>query len=220
MLDAKKRRNLAALAMQKKVAPAPYAKDKKLKAVAETVPSGDEETCSGLVFKRKQKGADATSAHSISDDQAPSYWDFPPSVSPPHDIVVQEGRGESDSEEDQWDPSSDPAFFLQRMLLSSKVRGRLENLEESPLMEHPTRQLGETLVANFFLLSKLWKSKELAKDEALQAAGLKRQVTELTLEVEELQKVHQKTKALLFGSPKRPSGYTRGTMISALRWNS
>jgi len=99
---------------------------------------------------------------------------------------MQEGRGESASEEGQWDPSSDPTSFLQRMLLSSKVKGRLENLKEGPLMEHTTRQLGETLVASCLLLSKLWKTKELAKEEALQAARLKRQVNGLTLEVEEL----------------------------------
>jgi len=63
------------------------------------------------------------------------------------------------------------------MMLCSKIKGRLESLEEGPLMEHATRKLGETLVANCFLLSKLWKAKELAKEEALQVVGLKRQVT-------------------------------------------
>jgi len=59
-------------------------------------------------------------------------------------------------------------------------------MEEGPLMEHATRQLGETLVANYLLLSKLWKAKELAKEEVVQATELKRQVSGLTLEVEEL----------------------------------
>jgi len=123
--------------------------------VAETAPFGDEETCSGLVFKRRRTDATATSAHSVSDDQAPSYRDFPPNPSPPRDIAVQEGRGENASKEGQWDPYSDPTSFLQRMLFSSKVKGRLENLEEGSLREHTTRQLGETLVANCLLLSKL-----------------------------------------------------------------
>jgi len=73
--------------------------------VAETAPSGDEETCSRLVFKRIRTDAAATSAHSVSNDRAPSYRNFPPSPSPSRDIVVQEGRGESTSEEGQWDPS-------------------------------------------------------------------------------------------------------------------
>jgi len=73
-------------------------------------------------------------------------------------------------------------------------------------MEHTTRQLGETLVANCLLLSKLWKAKELAKEKFLQVASLKRQVTKLTLEVEELRKVHQETKALLFGKSQEVLG--------------
>jgi len=117
MLDAQKRKNLVALAKQKKNAQAPSAKDQNLKAEAEVAPSEDEETCYGLVFKRKRTDAAAISVHSVSDDRAPSYRDFPPSPSPPRDIAVQEGRGESSSEEDQWDPSSDPTSFLQRVLL-------------------------------------------------------------------------------------------------------
>jgi len=111
--------------------------------VFEVAPSEDEETCFGLIFKRKRTDVAEVSVHSALADRAPSYRDFPPSPSPPHDIAVQEGRGESASEGDQWDPSSDPTSFLHKMLLSSKIKGRLENLEEGPLMEHATRQLGK-----------------------------------------------------------------------------
>jgi len=55
MLDAQKRRNLAALAKQKKSVLAPSVKEQKLKAVAEVASFKDEETCSGLVFKKKRK---------------------------------------------------------------------------------------------------------------------------------------------------------------------
>jgi len=66
VLDAKKRRHQAVVAVQKKTAPGPSApgpstKDKRLKQVAqvvEVVPFEDNETYSGLVFKRKRK-ADA-----------------------------------------------------------------------------------------------------------------------------------------------------------------
>jgi len=161
----KKRTNIASLAKQKKATPAPSAKDQKLKALVEIVPSRDEEICSGLVFKRRQTDVVATFAHSVSDDRAPSYRDSPPSASPPRDIAVQEGRGENASEEGQWDPSSDSASLLQRMLFSSKVKGRLKNLEEGPLMEHTTRQMGETLVENCLLLFELWKAKEPANED-------------------------------------------------------
>ena len=88
MLDAKKRKNLTALAKQKKTTQALSAKDKKLKAVAEVAPSEDEETCSWLVFKRKRTDVTAISVHSASDDWAPFYRDFPPSPSPPRDIAM------------------------------------------------------------------------------------------------------------------------------------
>jgi len=100
MLDAHKRKNLAALAKQKKTTQSPSAKGKKLKAVTEVALFEDEETCFGLVFKRKQTDAAAVSVHFASDGRAPSYQDFPPNPSPPHDIAVQEGRGESASEGD------------------------------------------------------------------------------------------------------------------------
>jgi len=45
----------------------------------------------------------------------------------------------------------------------------------------------------------MWKVKELANEDALQTVGLKRKITELTLEVEELRRTSQETKALLFG---------------------
>ena len=53
--------------------------------------------------------------------------------------------------------------------------------------------------------------KELSKEEALQAARFKRQVSGLTLEVEELWKVHQETKTLLFG--KSQEAYARNNEL-------
>jgi len=59
-----------------------------------------------------------------------------PQLLPPYDIVVQEGRGESASEGDQWDSSADLSSFLQKMLQSAKVKERLENLEDDSLLKH------------------------------------------------------------------------------------
>ena len=73
-------------------------------------------------------------------------------------------------------------------------------------MEHMSRQLGEGLVANCLLLSKMRKTKELANKEVLHTVELKRQVTGLTLEVEELRISHQETKALLFGKSQEALG--------------
>ena len=216
-MDAQKRKNLAVLAKQKKIVPSPFAKGQKLKAVAEAAPSEEEKTYSELVFKRKRKVATAISVAFDSDGRAPSYRDFPPSVSPSRDIVVQEGRGESASEGDQWDSSSDPTSFLQKMLFFAKVKGRLENLEEDHLMEHMRRQMEEALVANCLLLSKMRKAKALANVEVLQAVGLKRQVSGLSLEVEELQKFSKRLGLSYLGSLKRPWDYMPGTTTSPLK---
>jgi len=56
-----------------KTAPGPSAKDNKLKAVVEVAPSKDEETCSGLVFKRKHKVDAAIPVPSDSNGRAPFY---------------------------------------------------------------------------------------------------------------------------------------------------
>jgi len=176
----------------------PSAKDKKLKMVLEVAPSEDKETCSDLVFKRKRKVDAAIPMPSNSDSRAPSYKECPPSASSPCNIAVHEGRGESASEGDQWDSSTDLSSFLQKVLHSTRIKERLENLEEDPLLKHVSRQLGETLVRTSLLLSKMRRAKELASQEVLQATELKRRVTGLTLKVEELRKADRETKGLLF----------------------
>ena len=77
-------------------APGPFAPtlvDQRQKRVAEFAASEDEDTCSGLVFKRKRKVDVVVPANSSSDDHAPFYRANPPSASFPHDLMVQEGRG-------------------------------------------------------------------------------------------------------------------------------
>jgi len=75
-------------------APAPV--DQRQKGVAEVIEAAateDEDTCSGLVFKRKRKFDVAVHAPSGSNGRAPSYREHPPSASFPRDLVVHEGRG-------------------------------------------------------------------------------------------------------------------------------
>jgi len=64
----------------------------------------------------------------------------------------------------------------------------MENFEDDSLMEHMSRQLGETLVANNLLLAKMQRAKELTNQEVFQSIELKRRVIRLTLEMEELRK--------------------------------
>jgi len=83
-LDAEKRKHLVVVAMQKKNASSPSAKDKKLKGVAEVAkvaPSEDDETCSGLVFKRKRKVDAAIQCPHIRMDELPPTGNVP--LAPP-----------------------------------------------------------------------------------------------------------------------------------------
>jgi len=91
VLNAEKRRQLVEVALQRNVAPgpsdadastpvasapgpsAPAPVDHRSKGVAEATASEDEDTCSGLVFKRKRKVDVVVPANSASDDHAPSY---------------------------------------------------------------------------------------------------------------------------------------------------
>jgi len=209
VLDAEKMRHLAGVAMQKKTAPGPSAprpsapdlKDKRLKRVAEVVevaPSEDDETCSGLVFKKKRKADAAIPVPSDSDGRALSYRECPPNAFSPRNVVVHEGIEESSSEGDQWESFADLSSFLQKVFHSTRTKERLDNLEEDPLLEHVPRQLGETLVGTSLLLSKMQRAKEMASQEALQTTKLKCRMIGLTLEVEELHKTDRETKSLLF----------------------
>jgi len=106
VLNVEKRRQLVVVALQLKVAldpsapttsapgpSAPAPVDQRQKGVAEVATSKDEDTCSGLVFKRKRKVDAVIPSPSGSDDRAPSYREHPSSASSPRDFVVQEGRG-------------------------------------------------------------------------------------------------------------------------------
>ena len=65
--------------------------DLRQKGVVEAIASKDEDTCSGLVFKRKMGVDVVVPALSASDGGAPSFQENPPSASSPRDMVAQEG---------------------------------------------------------------------------------------------------------------------------------
>jgi len=204
VLNAEKRRQLAAVALQLKVAPgpstadasapttsspdlfAPTPVDQRQKGVVEAAASEDEDTCSDLAFKRKRKVDVAIPANLASDDRAPSYREHPPSVSSPRDLVVQEGRGKSASGADREAPLADLPAFLQRALQSFQNQERLENMEEDPLLEHASKCLGDILVASSLTLFRMQKARKAASQEALEVKDLKRLETALYLEAADL----------------------------------
>ena len=143
----------------KTTAQASPTKDLKLKVVVEVVPSYDEETFYGSVFKRRRKSATEPAEHSASDGRAPSPQAPPPSPPPSNDVVVQESAGVSAPVGGLWDPTLDAPSFLEKILLSAKTKEKLESLEEDRLVEQAVRQLGQALAMNCLAIFKLrgWK---------------------------------------------------------------
>jgi len=91
--------------------PAPVGQ--KQKGVVEATASEDEDTCTGLVFKRQRVATTTVPALSASDDRTPSFRENPPSVYSPRDIVGHEGEGENVPADA---PSAHPAADLPTFL--------------------------------------------------------------------------------------------------------
>jgi len=119
--------------------------DLKLKAPVTVIraPSkDDEETTSGLVFKRKRKTIVAPTEHSHSDGRAPSNCASSASPTSPLDmIVVQEDEGTSLKKEGLWDQDPDVPSFLEKALLPNKANEKLMSLKEDHLVQKTMRQL-------------------------------------------------------------------------------
>jgi len=104
VLNTEKRRMLAEAASKLKACagpskalptptPASAPADLRWKGVVEAAASEDEDTCTGLVFKRKRGVEVAVSTHSVSDGCVPSFRENPSSASSFRDLVVHEGGG-------------------------------------------------------------------------------------------------------------------------------
>jgi len=111
VLDAEKRRKLVELVSRRKatlagastpagtlpvatstpISPDPAPIDQRQKWVVE---AAHEDTCTGLVFKRKRATNVVAPSHSSSDGHAPSFRENPPSASSPRDLVMLEGGRE------------------------------------------------------------------------------------------------------------------------------
>ena len=175
--NAEKRRLLAKVALKRKAtpdvdasspvdappapisAPSPFAPapmDPRQERVVEATASEDENTCSGLIFKRKRGIDVVVPAHSASDDRAPSFKENPPSASSPHDMVVHEGGGESAPRGDSdAPPAAELPAFLQQTLQSFQDQEMMESLGEDPLPGCEAKGLGEFLVMSSLALTKV-----------------------------------------------------------------
>jgi len=75
------------------ISPEPTPIDQRQKGVEEATASEYENTCIGLVFKRKRTADVVAPSLSASDGHAPSFRENPPSASSPRDLMVLEGGG-------------------------------------------------------------------------------------------------------------------------------
>jgi len=57
-------------------------------------------------------------------------------------VVVQEGKGTIFQEEGLWDPNLDAPSFLEKVLLPTKTKEKMTDIEEDRLVGQPMRQLG------------------------------------------------------------------------------
>jgi len=180
MLGKLNNKDLAARAKKMKAAAQalPF-EDLKLKTVVEAAPApiDEKETYYGLVFKRRRKAITEPSELSISDGRAPSQQAPPPSPPPPRNmVVVQKGEGTSAPKEGLWDPNLDAPSFLEKILLPTKTKERLDGLEEYHLVEQVVRQLGKALATNCLAISKPREWKGSTKKKSHDVAELLQQV--------------------------------------------
>jgi len=67
--------------------------DNKQKGVVVESDLEDEDTCTGLVFKRQRMDDVMVPSHSACDGHAPSFGDNPPNASSPRELIIHEGGG-------------------------------------------------------------------------------------------------------------------------------
>ncbi|KAK7342256.1 hypothetical protein VNO80_25201 [Phaseolus coccineus] len=211
LADVLSRRNAGGLAPAGPSSPAGAALDRiadKSKRAAPVEVSDDEDTCSGLVFKRKKVGT-ATEVSSATEGHPSSFREHPPSASsPPEPILTIEGGGESAPSSDQMPSAPELPSLLQRSLAHMPGRAVLEAMDRNSLENLLNHGLGEFLAASNSLLVKGNAEAELLEETAqlkkeleqkdLQLCQATQCETALNQELGSLRQSEKETKKLLF----------------------
>jgi len=95
--------------------------------------SEDEDTCTGLFFKRPRMGDVEAPSHSTSDGHAPSFRENPLIASSPRDLIMHEGGGESACEGHKAPPAVELPAILQQALKCFQNKEVVESLGEDLL---------------------------------------------------------------------------------------
>jgi len=152
----------------------------------------DEETTSGLVFKRKSKATVAPTEHSHSNGQAPSHHVAPSEgQAPPLDvIVIQEGEAESSRGKNLWDSSFDVPTHGEHTFMPSDDKDKLMAHDEDQLYHDAMKQIGQVFAMGCLAISKT-RAQKAAEDQKVQ------ENLELRKKMELLQSDLQHSKGLL-----------------------
>ncbi|KAK7342266.1 hypothetical protein VNO80_25212 [Phaseolus coccineus] len=180
----------------------------KSKKAAPVEVSDDEDTCSGLVFKRKRVGT-AAEVSSATEGHPSSFREHPPSASsPPEPILTLEGGGESAPPSGQMPSAPELPSLLQRSLAQMPGRAVLEAMDRNSLENLLSHGLGEFLAASNSLLVKGNVEAELLEETAqlkkeleqkdLQLRQATKRETALNQELGSLRQSEKETKKLLF----------------------
>jgi len=149
----------------------------------------DEETSSGLVFKRKRVDDVKASSHSAFDGHATFFRDNPPSASSP-----REGH--------QAPPVADLPAILQQASRCFQNKEVMDSLSEDLLQDRVAQCFGEFLIASSLALSKARDSQtettKLKEELTLQAKTFSKRETTMYQELASLRQSEKEVKRLLF----------------------
>jgi len=166
------------------------------------VESDDEDTCTGLVFKRPRVGASVVPSASVSAG-TPTFIDHPPSASSPLPTATLEGGGESVTKSQESD-SPPPLPLLLRQALSRFRSYEAEGLDDNLLYERVAEVLGDLLFASNRALAKTQASKDLEakmakleEDFAARTTVFANRETALYLELASLRQTEKDAKKAL-----------------------
>jgi len=167
----------------------------KRKGVVRAIESEDENTDTGLVFKRPRVGVTTTSL-SATDGHAHSFRDNPPSASSPRGLLTLEGGGESAPGRDQVPPAPELPAILQHALRCFKEKEAVAALGGDLMKDHMGQSLGEFLVNSLTFVSQA--EARMKGEVALQAQTFANRETTLNQELNNLRQLEKETKKLLF----------------------
>jgi len=124
------------------------------------VESDDEDTCTGLVFKRPRAGETATPSASVSGG-TPAFIDHPPSTSSPLQVVAIEDGGENVPEGRETPSTSQLPLLLQRLFDHFQDKEVVESLSGNFTQDRVFDGPGDFLVTSNLAVNRAQEAEDL-----------------------------------------------------------